>query len=83
MRTLIDRTRSHALLEVDGGIKPDNADAILSAGQTFGGGFRRVSGGDYAAAITALRAGHEPPLAPEDCCCPMTEAARGRTPIHG
>ena len=61
VRTLIDRTRSHALLEVDGGIKPDNADAILSAGaDVLVAGSAVFSGGDYAAAITALRAGHEP-----------------------
>ena len=61
VRTLIDRTRSHALLEVDGGIKPDNADAILSArADVLVAGSAVFSGGDYAAAITALRAGHEP-----------------------
>ena len=31
-RQLIDRTKSHALLEVDGGIKVENAGAVLKAG---------------------------------------------------
>ena len=61
VRALIDRTHSHALLEVDGGIKPDNADAILAAGaDVLVAGSAVFSGDDYAAAITALRAGHEP-----------------------
>ncbi len=61
VRGLIDRTRSHALLEVDGGVKPDNADAILAAGaDVLVAGSAVFSGDDYAAAITALRAGHAP-----------------------
>ena len=32
VRALIDQTHSHALLEVDGGVKPDNAESILAAG---------------------------------------------------
>lgn len=61
VRGLIDRTRSHALLEVDGGVKPDNADAILAAGaEVLVAGSAVFSSDDYAAAITALRAGHEP-----------------------
>lgn len=61
VRALIDRTHSHALLEVDGGIKPDNADAILAAGaDVLVAGSAVFSGDDYAAAITALWAGHEP-----------------------
>ncbi|MBA5869785.1 MAG: ribulose-phosphate 3-epimerase [Nitrospira sp. CR2.1] len=61
VRGLIDRTRSHALLEVDGGVKPDNAEAILAAGaDVLVAGSAVFSGDDYAAAITALRAGHAP-----------------------
>lgn len=60
VRGLIDRTHSHALLEVDGGVKPDNVDAILAAGaDVLVAGSAVFSGDDYAAAITALRAGHE------------------------
>lgn len=61
VRALIDRTHSHALLEVDGGVKPDNAEAILAAGaEVLVAGSAVFSGHDYAAAITALRAGHAP-----------------------
>ena len=61
IRGMIDRTRSHALLEVDGGVKPENADAILAAGaDVLVAGSAVFSVDDYAAAITALRAGHEP-----------------------
>lgn len=62
VRSLIDRTHSHALLEVDGGVKPDNAESILSAGaDVLVAGSAVFSHHDYAAAITALRAGHAPP----------------------
>lgn len=62
VRALIDRTHSHALLEVDGGVKPDNAESILSAGaDVLVAGSAVFSHHDYAAAITALRAGHAPP----------------------
>lgn len=62
VRALIDRTHSHALLEVDGGVKPDNAEAILAAGaDVLVAGSAVFSEHDYTAAITALRAGHVPP----------------------
>ncbi len=62
VRALIDRTHSHALLEVDGGVKPDNAESILEAGaDVLVAGSAVFSHHDYAAAITALRAGHAPP----------------------
>ncbi|HVG02763.1 MAG TPA: ribulose-phosphate 3-epimerase [Nitrospira sp.] len=62
-RSMIDRTKSRALLEVDGGVKPDNAEAILTAGaEVLVAGSAVFDTPDYAAAITALRAGH--PSAP-------------------
>ncbi len=58
VRALIDRTKSRALLEVDGGVKPDNAEDILAAGaEVLVAGSAVFSTHDYAAAITALRAG--------------------------
>jgi ribulose-phosphate 3-epimerase len=61
VRALIDRTQSRALLEVDGGVKPDNVTEILAAGaEVLVAGSAVFSSHDYAAAITALRAGHEP-----------------------
>ena len=61
VRALIDRTGSRALLEVDGGVKPDNVQEILAAGaEVLVAGSAVFSTDDYAAAITALRAGHEP-----------------------
>ncbi len=61
VRTLIDRAQSRALLEVDGGVKPDNAKEILAAGaEVLVAGSAVFSSHDYAAAITALRAGHQP-----------------------
>ncbi len=61
IRTMIDRTNSRALLEVDGGVKPDNAGDILAAGaEVLVAGSAVFSTHDYAAAITALRAGHPP-----------------------
>ncbi|HQR16192.1 MAG TPA: ribulose-phosphate 3-epimerase [Nitrospira sp.] len=62
VRALIDRTQSKALLEVDGGVKPDNADSILAAGaDVLVAGSAVFSDHDYAAAITALRAGRVAP----------------------
>ena len=61
VRALIDRTQSRAILEVDGGVKPDNANDILEAGaEVLVAGSAVFSTQDYAAAITALRAGHQP-----------------------
>ena len=65
VRALIDQTHSHALLEVDGGVKPDNAESILAAGaDVLVAGSAVFSHHDYAVAITALRAGHVPPSRP-------------------
>ncbi|MCC2640939.1 MAG: rpe [Nitrospira sp.] len=61
VRAMIDRTNSQALLEVDGGVKPDNAADILAAGaDVLVAGSAVFSTHDYAAAITALRAGRHP-----------------------
>jgi ribulose-phosphate 3-epimerase len=55
-RRLIDQTKSHALLEVDGGIKPENAERIITAGaDILVAGSAVFCGTDYAATITALR----------------------------
>jgi ribulose-phosphate 3-epimerase len=62
VRAMIDRSHSRALLEVDGGVKPDNAEAIITAGaDVLVAGSAVFSDHDYAAAITALRAGHQAP----------------------
>ncbi len=56
-RMMLDQINSHALLEVDGGVKVDNAREIVAAGATV-----LVSGSaifaqrDYAATIAAMRA---------------------------
>jgi ribulose-phosphate 3-epimerase len=56
-RQLIDRTGSHALLEVDGGVKPDNAAQVREAGaDILVAGSAIFSSRDYAATIAALRA---------------------------
>jgi ribulose-phosphate 3-epimerase len=61
VRTMLDRSNSQAILEVDGGIKPDNAEAVLTAGaDVLVAGSAVFDTPDYALAITALRAGHPP-----------------------
>lgn len=59
-RQLIDRTGSHAVLEVDGGVKVDNAARIIQAGaEILVAGSAIFCSDDYRATITALRqAGH-------------------------
>ena len=55
-RQLIDQAKSHALLEVDGGIKPDNAAQVITAGaDILVAGSAVFCGTDYAATIAALR----------------------------
>lgn len=57
-RQLIDQAKSRALLEVDGGIKPDNAAAVVAAGaDILVAGSAVFCGDDYAATILALRGG--------------------------
>lgn len=63
-RQLLDETKSRALLEVDGGIKPDNAGPIIHAGaDILVSGSAIFSSRDYAATIGALRA--SPQVMPE------------------
>jgi len=60
-RQMIDRRGSHALLEVDGGIKVDNAAQIVAAGaDVLVAGSAVFSSRDYAATIAALRAAGQP-----------------------
>lgn len=55
-RRLIDQTKSHALLEVDGGIKPENAAQVITAGaDILVSGSAVFCGTDYATTIAALR----------------------------
>ena len=62
-RHMIDRKASHALLEVDGGVKIDNAGQIVAAGaDVLVAGSAVFSSPDYAATIASLRAvGHPTP----------------------
>jgi ribulose-phosphate 3-epimerase len=60
-RQMIDREGSRALLEVDGGIKVDNAAQILAAGaNVLVAGSAIFTSRDYAATIAALRAAGQP-----------------------
>jgi ribulose-phosphate 3-epimerase len=55
-RQLIDRTGSHAVLEVDGGVKVDNAGQIIHAGaDILVAGSAIFCSDDYKATITAMR----------------------------
>jgi ribulose-phosphate 3-epimerase len=59
-RTMIDRTGRSVLLEVDGGVKVDNAGAIVAAGADIlvaGSAIFEAPGHDYRLVITQLRAG--------------------------
>jgi ribulose-phosphate 3-epimerase len=63
-RHMIDQAKSRALLEVDGGIKTDNAAEVIAAGaDILVAGSAVFCGDDYAATIQALRAGHGTPAA--------------------
>ena len=60
IRKKLDRIGSPAILEVDGGIVPGNAGAVISAGATALVAGSAVFGkgrAGYAAAISALRCG--------------------------
>lgn len=60
-RAMLDRIQSPALLEVDGGIKVDNASQVVAAGATvLVAGSAVFSSRDYAATIAALRASRQP-----------------------
>jgi ribulose-phosphate 3-epimerase len=52
----IERTGRSILLEIDGGVKPDNIEAIAEAGaDTFVAGSAIFGSGDYRATIAAMR----------------------------
>jgi ribulose-phosphate 3-epimerase len=60
-RHMLDRIGSRALLEVDGGVKVDNAARILAAGaDVLVAGSAIFCGADYGATIAALRAARQP-----------------------
>jgi ribulose-phosphate 3-epimerase len=60
-RQMIDRVGSRALLEVDGGIKVENAAQVIAAGaDVLVAGSAVFSSRDYAATIAALRAAGQP-----------------------
>lgn len=61
IREMLDRLQSRALLEVDGGVKPDNAAQIIAAGaNVLVAGSAIFSSRDYAGTIAALRAAGHP-----------------------
>ncbi len=61
VRSMLDRIKSPALLEVDGGIKADNAAQVIAAGATvLVAGSAVFSSHDYAATIAALRVAGQP-----------------------
>jgi ribulose-phosphate 3-epimerase len=61
VRAMLDRIQSAALLEVDGGIKVDNASRVVAAGATvLVAGSAVFSSRDYAVTIAALRATGQP-----------------------
>lgn len=64
VRQMLDRIGSHALLEVDGGVKAENAAQVLEAGaDVLVAGSAIFSSPDYTANIAALRtAGQQAPV---------------------
>lgn len=60
-RAMLDQIKSQALLEVDGGVKVENAKGIVDAGATvLVAGSAIFSKPDYRSTITALRAAGQP-----------------------
>ncbi len=60
-RAMIDRAGSRALLEVDGGVKIENAPQVLAAGaDVLVAGSAIFSSRDYAGTIAALRSAGQP-----------------------
>jgi ribulose-phosphate 3-epimerase len=58
---MLEGIGSRALLEVDGGVKVDNAARILAAGaDVLVAGSAIFCGADYATTIAALRAARQP-----------------------
>lgn len=61
VREMLDRIQSRALLEVDGGVKIDNAAQIIAAGaNVLVAGSAIFSSRDYPGTIAALRAAGQP-----------------------
>ena len=61
IREMLDRIQSRALLEVDGGVKVDNAAQIIAAGANIlVAGSAIFSSQDYAGTIAALRTAGQP-----------------------
>jgi ribulose-phosphate 3-epimerase len=76
-RQLIDRTGSHAVLEVDGGVKVDNAAPIIQAGaDILVAGSAIFCSDDYRATITALRQAGRSALATEEASRPQVGRQR-------
>lgn len=64
-RAMIERTHSRALLEVDGGVKVENAAQIVAAGaDILVSGSAIFSSKDYGATITAMRRAGRSPAKP-------------------
>jgi ribulose-phosphate 3-epimerase len=65
VRAMLDQAGSHALLEVDGGVKVDNATSVVEAGaDVLVAGSAIFCSTDYAGTIKAMReAGHAMPIA--------------------
>ena len=64
-RAMIERTNSRALLEVDGGVKVENAAQIVQAGaDILVSGSAIFSSKDYGATITAMRRAGRSPAKP-------------------
>jgi ribulose-phosphate 3-epimerase len=60
-REILNRIQSRALLEVDGGVKVDNAAQVLAAGaDVLVAGSAIFASRDYAGTIAALRAARQP-----------------------
>jgi ribulose-phosphate 3-epimerase len=64
-RRMLDQIKSHALLEVDGGVKVENAREIVASGATvLVAGSAIFSQHDYTATIAAMRAAGETASSP-------------------
>ncbi|MEX5212857.1 MAG: ribulose-phosphate 3-epimerase [Nitrospiraceae bacterium] len=74
VRAMLDQARSHALLEVDGGVKVDNAASVVEAGaDVLVAGSAIFCSTDYAGTIKAMReAGHA-----------MSGSRQGRNAVSG
>ena len=68
-RRMIDKTGAEVLLEVDGGVKMDNAQAIVAAGADIlvaGSAIFEVPGCDYRKVIAALKGAGQPVVVPAE-----------------